>query len=375
MQKLVEIIREEIVKEGEIPFSRFMELALYHPRYGYYRKGMVPIGKLGDYYTSPTVHKLFGFLIGRQIKEIIEYLDLDKITLVEAGAGRGHLAGDIGEYFSNYAKELVEKLELIIIEPHQIYREIQYRETKSHFKRIEFLDTIDDLSDFNGVFYSNELFDAFPVDIVEFDSNRVYQIYVSFEGSSFVEKRGALTEEVRDFLSSFEFTFKEKFRTEVSHQAATFYSKVTEKLQKGAVLTIDYGYNFAEYLSSTRNRGTLMCYYRHQAFENPYVRVGGQDITAHVNFSVLRKIGEKNGLITEGYNEQQYFLMGCGFVEEVERLKGELTQKAFEEEMQKIKALIMPGGMGTTFKFFLQSKNLSAEKYCGFSYRNVKDGL
>lgn len=375
MPSLFEIIKREIVGKGDLPFSRFMELCLYHPSYGYYRKGSVPIGKLGDYYTSPTVHKLFGFLIARQIKEIIETLKLNKTILVEAGAGRGHLARDIGEYFSEYEKELASRIELLIIEPHQSYREIQYKETKNYFNKVEFIDTIENLPDFEGIFYSNELFDAFPVDIIEYDGNNLLQIYVAFDGASFIEKKGELSKEVSHFLSSFPVTFKEKFRTEVCPASASFYATISERLKKGAVLTIDYGYNMDEYLSLGRNRGTLMCYYRHQAFENPYIRVGEQDLTAHVNFSVLKMVGEQHGLKTEGYNEQQYFLMGCGFVEEVERLKAKMTQSAFEEEMQKIKVLIMPGGMGTTFKFFLQSKGLSLNSCCGFSYRNNKNSL
>lgn len=375
MTPLFEIIKAEIAQKGELPFSRFMELCLYYPTYGYYRKGSVPIGKFGDYYTSPTVHKLFGFLVARQIKEIVVTMSLGRITLVEAGAGRGHLARDIGEYFSHYDREVADKLELLIVEPHAPYREIQHRETKEYFKKIDFVDTIDDLDEFEGVFYSNELFDALPVDIVEYDGERLWQVYVSTDGKGFVEKRGPLTVEVSNFLSTFSITFNERFRTEISPASAAFYKALSGKLKAGAIITIDYGYTMEEYLSPTRNRGTLMCYYRHQAFENPYVRVGEQDITAHVNFSVLKRVGEEEGLKTEGYTEQQYFLMGCGFVEEVERLKETMEQADFEEAMQKIKLLIMPGGMGTTFKVLLQSKGLAMERYCGFGFRNIKDSL
>jgi len=375
MNVLFEIIKREIEACGPITFSRFMELCLYHPDFGYYRKGSLPIGKIGDYYTSPTVHKLFGYLVARQIKEVVDFLGVEKILLVEAGSGKGHLARDIGEYFKICEKNLSDRMNLLIIEPHKPYRDIQLKETRDFFRSVDFISSVGELQNFAGVFYSNELFDAFPVDMLEFDGKELKQIYVSCDGKSFFELKEKVSEEIVEFLARFSVTLPEHIRTEVSPMSASFYETVAKKIEKGAILTIDYGYTMQEYFSQRRNRGTLMCYYRHQAFENPYMRVGEQDLTAHVNFSILKSIGEKAGFRTEGYAEQQYFLMGCGFIEEVEKLRNLLNQDVFEQEMQKIKALIMPGGMGTTFKVMLQTKGVVAEKFCGFSYRNYKNAL
>ncbi len=372
---LFEIIREEITKNDRITFSRFMELCLYHPAFGYYRKGHVPIGRFGDYYTSPTVHKLFGFLVAKQIEEIMAHMDGERMLLVEAGAVRGHLAIDIGEYFKKNNPSFYGRLELIIVEPHKPYRDIQFRETRDFFSKIDFSDTIEELGEINGVFYSNELFDAFPVDIVEFDGESLRQVYVGFFNGKFVEILDNPGEEVKKFIDRFGITFEDRLRTEITLKATEFYGNLVAFLKRGAVLTIDYGYTMEEYLSQKRNRGTLMCYYRHQAHEDPFIKVGEQDITAHVNFSILKRVGEETGLVTAGYTEQQYFLMGCGFVDEVEMLKASLPQDEFEREIQKIKALMLPGGMGTTFKCLLQTKGINKDIFCGFTYRNNKNFL
>lgn len=370
MNNLAEIIKNEIKKTGSIPFSRFMELCLYHPTYGYYRKNYLPIGKYGDYYTSPTVHKFFGFLVARQIMEIIKNIDSKHVTLVEAGAGKGHLARDIGEYFKNNGKTLSDKLNLIIIEPHKPYREIQFKETKGFFNSIDFVDSPEELPNIEGVFYSNELFDSFPVEIIEFDGRDMFQIFVSYEDSRFFEIKKDLTQELLKIFEKFQINFTEALRTEFSPQALKFYEDIAKKIDTGGILTIDYGYTNEEFFSQTRNRGTLMCYYRHNVSEDPFIRIGEQDLTAHVNFSLLKQIGEYEGFQTSGYTKQQYFLMGCGFMEEAEHLKALTTQQEFEDEMRKIKVLLIPGGMGTTFKVLFQSKGVSIKNPCGFSFKN-----
>ena len=178
----------------------------------------------------------------------------------------------------------------------------------------------------------------------------MFQIFVSYENSRFVEIKKDLSQELINIFGRFQINFTQAIRTEISPQALKFYEDVLKKIAVGGSLTIDYGYTNEEFFSQTRNRGTLMCYYRHNVSEDPFVRVGEQDLTAHVNFSFFKQVGENEGFQTSGYTEQQYFLIGCGFMEEVEQLKALTTQREFEEEMRKIKVLLIPGGMGTTFK-------------------------
>lgn len=370
MSGLKEIIHDEIRRDGPIPFSRFMELCLYHPQKGYYRKNFLPIGKSGDFYTSPCVHKLFGHILAKQIKELIELISDDEISIIEAGAGRGHLARDIGEYFKLYEKALQKKINLIIIEPHIPFRDIQYKELKDFYNKVEFAGLPDNLPVLSGVFYSNELFDAFPVEVLVKEHGELKQIYIDCDGKVFFEKKDAVTDEVSAFLKEYSIEIPDNFRTEIAPSITGFYRKALNKIKTGASLTIDYGYSQKEYLSERRNRGTLMGYYRHTAVDDPYIRAGEQDLTAHVNFSILKSLGEAEGFFTAGYTEQEYFLMGAGFIEEAERLKANLSAAEYENEIKKAKTLVMPGGMGSIFKVLLQEKGLNRKDFSGFKFRN-----
>lgn len=369
-KELEKVLIDEIKENGPIPFSKFMELCLYHPQLGYYRKGYLPIGKGGDFYTSPCVHSIFGYTIARQIIEFIKAIGNDNIFLIEAGAGRGHLARDIGEYLKS--KNI--NLKLIIIEPHNLFREIQFKEVKDFYSEILFLNAPNDLPTLNGIFYCNELFDSFPVDIIENLNGTIYQIYVDFEKGVFKEILMPLTDEVRNFIDFWKLRIPTGFRTEISISSISFYKELLQKLKKGFSLIIDYGYTKEEFFESHRNKGTLMCYKNHLADENPYELVGEKDITAHVNFSLLARLGESLGFDTAGYTDQQYFLMGTGILEEIESLKNSLTQDEYEREIGKIKNLILYS-MGHTFKFLCQKKGVEKEDFSGFIIRNYKKYL
>lgn len=368
-KKLKEIIIYEIKEKGPIPFSKYMDLCLYHPEYGYYRQKHPPIGKIGDYYTSPCVHKVFGYIIAKHIIEIINDIDNEKFYIVEAGAGSGYLLRDIGEYFSNRYPEILDKVHIIIIEPNKFYREIQFNSFSRFFKDVIFIDFPHELPEFCGVFYSNELFDSMPVEILQTDQNgKIRQIFVDFKDDKFIEVIDKPDEELIAFLNKWHIKIPENFRTEVSIAMESFYNQVVKKIKKGAVLTIDYGYTRSELFDASHNRGTLMCYYKHTVTENPYIRTGIQDITFHIDFTLLKDIGEKAGMKTLGFIEQSYFLMGTGIIEELEKIKNENFDN-YQAEVIKIKNLILPGGMGDTFKFFEQCKGISIIPK-GFSLKN-----
>lgn len=373
-KKLKEIIIDEIKINGPIPFSKYMSLCLYHPEYGYYRQTHPPIGKAGDYYTSPCVHKIFGYLIAKHIIEILDVINDKDIYIIEAGAGSGYLLRDIGEYFSDRCPDILNKIKLIIIEPNKFYREIQYNNASQFFKNIIFTDSPDELTTFNGIFYSNELFDSMPVEILQTDEfGHIKQVFVDIIDDNFIELLANPEEKILSFLNNWNIKIPENFRTEISPDMEQFYKKIVKKINKGAILTIDYGYPRNELFDPSHNRGTLMCYYKHTVSENPFIRVGNQDITFHIDFTLLKDIGEKHGMETVGYIEQSYFLMGTGIIEELEKLK-EQNPENYQREIIKIKNLMLPGGMGDTFKFFEQTKELSIIPK-GFSYKNKKNLL
>ncbi|MCX7991644.1 MAG: SAM-dependent methyltransferase [Proteobacteria bacterium] len=369
-KKLQDIISEEIAQSGPIPFSRFMERCLYHPQFGYYRKTYLPIGKSGDFYTSPCVHSIFGHTIARQIVEFLDTIEDNNIFLIEAGAGRGHLARDIGEYLKNNKIDV----SLIIIEPHKAFRDIQLSEVKDFFKEVIFLNSPEDLSPIKGVFYCNELFDSFPVEIIENLDGKIYQVYVDFQEGVFKEVLLPVSDGIMNFINFWDIKIPDGFRTEICPSAESFYKNILSNIKEGFSLIIDYGYTQEEFFLSHRRKGTLMCYKSHLADENPYELVGEKDITAHINFSLISKIGEKAGFDTVGFTDQQYFLMGCGILEEIELLKNSLSQRDYEREIAMIKNLIL-NSMGYVFKFLCQKKGVSKTSFKGFSIRNYRKNL
>lgn len=368
---LKEIIIDEIKRNGPIPFSKFMNFCLYHPKYGYYRQTLPPIGKTGDYYTSPCVHKIFGYIIAKHLIEILDLIIEKETYIIEAGAGSGYLLRDIGEFFSSRKQDILNKLNIIIIEPNKFYREIQFKNASQFFKNITFIESPNDLPNFNGVFYSNELFDSMPAEIIQTDETGIIkQVFVDFIDDNFVELLENPEEKIISFLDNWNIRIPENFRTEISLDMEVFYKELTKKITQGAILTIDYGYPRDELLDSSHNRGTLMCYYKHTVSENPFIRIGNQDITFHIDFSLLKDIGENNGMETVGFIEQSYFLMGTGIIEELEKLNQQDPEN-YQREIIKIKNLMLPGGMGDTFKFFEQTKGISIIPK-GFSYKNKR---
>ncbi len=369
-KELQDLIIEEIEKNGPITFSRFMDLCLYHPKWGYYRKSYLPIGKAGDFYTSPCVHSIFGHTLAKQIIEFLEAMGTTDLFLIEAGAGRGHLAKDIGEYLRK--KDIF--LKLIIIEPHKSFRDIQYREVRDYYKEVIFLNDPQELKPLEGIFYCNELFDSFPVEIIENIDDNLKQVGVIYDRGIFSEVLMPLTNELREFIDFWNINIPPGFRFELSPSSLSFYKNILNNITKGFSLIIDYGYSQEEFFFSHRRKGTLMCYKNHLADENPYELVGDKDITAHINFSLFSKTGEMLGFDTVGFTDQQYFLMGCGILEEIEALRNGLTQKEYEAEIAKIKNLILHS-MGYVFKFLCQKRGIDKKEYKGFSIRDYKKNL
>ena len=342
MRELEAIIAEEIKEKGPITFKRFMELALYHPRYGYYSKGP-SIGRKGDFYTSSSVGSIFGRTLARALAEMLDVAGAS--TVVEMGAGTGDLAVDVIEGF----REMGRDVEYLIVERSAGMRSVENERLLSLGVRQVELDGMEPVC---GVFFSNELVDAFPVHLVKREGGRLREVYVDYR-DGFVEVLGEPSDErIEEFFRIQQVELPEGFITEVNLEMVDWLEKLSRVLKRGFLLTIDYGYTKREFYSPVRSRGTLMCYYRHTASENPYVRVGEQDITSHVNFSALALYGERFGFRVVGFTNQANFLIDAGILE--------LARD--ERELLQVKTLVMPGaGMGEMFKVLVQARGIDGE--------------
>jgi SAM-dependent MidA family methyltransferase len=366
---LKEKIIERIESEGPINFETFMEMALYYPGLGYYTKDSTKIGRAGDFYTSPHLHSIFGAMIGRQMEEMWTIIgNPDIFHVVEMGAGMGYLAKDMLEYLEG--KEIFKHLKYTIVEVNPKVRAKQ-QELLSKFKdNIKWIFSIDEIEPVTGCFLSNELLDAFPVRLIEVSNNPdngLKEIYVSIDGDDLVEIKMPCSTEVKTYLNEFDIKLPEGYKTEVNLKIKDWLIEVTNKLLEGFILTIDYGYPAQDYYSEDRNRGTLLCYYQHQINENPYQNIGEQDLTAHVNFSSLKKWGDELGLKSLGFCSQGTYLVSLGIGEIIKELYGD-SPDVFD--VAKIKGLIMPQGMGESHKVMIQYKGKTELGLRGFSFRN-----
>ncbi len=322
---LIREIRRDIeASGGRITFERFMELALYHPQFGYYTSSHEAIGKRGDYFTSVSVGPLFGKLLAKQFLKYREELGSPtEFEVVEFGGHRGQLRADV-----------------LAAAPDLRYRIIEAG---------------DPLPDpIVGCVFSNEFLDALPVHVVQVKDGAWQEIYVTGE---FKELLGPLsTPRLPEYLQDLPVQHMEGYRTEVNLRALDWLADVARRLKRGWSVSIVYGYVRPEYFAALHRDGSLLCYDQHTMSANPYAHIGEQDITAHVDFTSLIEHGKKLGLEPVLFTDQSHYLLQIGeseIAEIVERTAGQPSK-----ERAAIQQLLHPEMMGRTFKVLVQRRGI-----------------
>lgn len=369
---LKRFILSKIKNNGPIPFSQFMQWCLYHPEYGYYRSGKVCIGKDGDYYTSPCVHPLFGGLIAKQLVQMSQYVEGPFFDVVEMGGGRGFLCEDILKWIRENHEDLYSHLRYYLIETSPFLLKEQEERLRSYEKegKVFWMDLkLFEIGrdQMTGCFLSNELVDSFPVHRVVMDQGILKEVYVTHDHGQLKEQLGEVSDpKISSYFHSMGITLQEGQRAEVNLMALDWMEQVARYLREGFVLTIDYGDLSRELYSPYRMDGTFLCYYQHQISEDPFIRLGRQDMTSHVNFTRLIQKGEEMGLKLTGLVSQSQFLIALGLFQEMESL---LENRSEIEGLQlrlSLKYLIEPErGMGERFKVLIQHKGVDHPKLDG----------
>ena len=363
MNELIQIIKDRIRMSGPITFAKFMQLALYHQGYGYYSSDRTRIGKEGDYYTSPCVHPAFGEIIGRFIYKVYKTLDIQEFTIVEMGAGKGYLALDVLDSIKRDQPEFYSNLNYLMVEISPTLVEEEKSILKDHIRKIKFLNSISEIEDEEvaGVFISNELLDSFPFHRLKYIKDNFQEIYVGLVNDQFTEILDSLsTIELKNYIDRYDIEFREGQEVEINLNAGKWLSDVSRVITRGFVLTIDYGFLAPELFNPTRMTGTSKCLYKHSANDDPLTHIGEQDITAHVDFSNLIRVGESVGLNTFKYITQGQFLIDWGILDIVERYssKDKSSKTSEQKHILAIKNLFLPELMGDKFKVLIQEKNL-----------------
>jgi SAM-dependent MidA family methyltransferase len=295
----------------------------------------------------------------------------DVFYILEPGAGAAYLCRDVLDYLNS--RNLIKHFMYIIQENNEYVKKRQQHLLGKYSDKVQWVSSLKEIGNVKGCVFSNELLDAFPVKIIE-HTETVQEVYVTYDRDEFTEKPARLrTEKIFDYFNSFGIQLPRKYRTEVNLKIRDWLLKLSNILSEGFVMTIDYGYPAQDYYSEERNRGTLLCYHKHQYNENPYQFVGEQDITAHVNFSSVRKWGEECGFKTIGFCQQGVYLVSLGIDEMIQALPQDSKEYLFE--ISKIKKLILPGTLGETHKVLIQYKGDSAPELRGFKIKNQKDRL
>ena len=353
-------------------FEQFMSMALYDPELGYYNTESGKIGREGDFYTSSHLHPVFGSIIGRQIFELWDLMGRpDNFRIVEMGGGAGHFCKDLLDSLRSVDKfaDFFRTLKYTIIERSPAMRNKQQGLLSGLTDKIEWLSSLSECGGITGCIFSNELLDAFPVHLVRMEES-LKEIYLDFdEDKGFMEIAGDLSnEEILTYFRDFSVEIRKGYTTEVNLRIRDWLKEINEVLERGFVLTIDYGYPAWDYYSEDRDRGTLMCYHKHQVIENPYLNIGQQDITAHVNYSAVKKWGEDIGIKTAGFCGQGVFMMSLGIDEDIKKIAEGPGDYVFE--IARIKKLILPQGLGESHKVMIQYKGVEPPILQGFSIRN-----
>ena len=352
-------IRRRIAEQGRITFAEFMELALYWPEGGHY-SSLHPSKPLENFYTATTAHPAFGSLLSLQLFQVWQLLERPcPFWVVEMGGADGLLARDILAYCGHLPPDFRDSLRYLCLDRSQAPGGAQDSVQRITASSLPLKGVV-------GCFLSNELVDAFPVHRVTMSDGRLQEVYVTLRDGGLVEElEEPSTPALQERLDAVNVTLEEGRVVEVNLAAGIWMESVAAALDRGFVITIDYGTSARELYSRPDVGGTLRCYHRHMEVGNPYRRIGEQDITSQVDFTSLVSQGRRHGLEVLGYVTQGHFLRALGLGHMVRRLRAEgLEQRRVEANSIGMLELVKAGGMGD-FKVLVQGKKVGTPSLWG----------
>ena len=359
------LLAEEIKKHRNwIPFSRFMELVLYAPQYGYYTGGSHKIGNDGDFITAPTLTPLFARTLARQLQEL---LPQTAGNIYEFGAGTGQLAADL----LNNLSDGINRYYIIEISPELAARQKDLIQTLAPqaAQKIVHLSALPET--FDGIIIGNEVLDAMPVEIIRKDEGGSFEhVGVCLDNDRFTYLARPLHDLQLSALASLYFPkITSPYTSELHPQQYAFIRTLASRLEHGCMIFIDYGFDAAQYYHPQRNQGTLIGHYRHHVIHNPFDFIGLADLTSHVNFTDIAQAGTDAGLDLIGYLPQSHFLLNLGITELLAQT-GKTDSAAYIREAAAVQKLIDQHEMGELFKVIAFGKNINID-WTGFCFGDI----
>lgn len=364
---LAAILFDRIRSHGPISFAEYMDACLYHPEHGYYTKANQDSRR--DYFTSGDVRPLFARLLARQFHQMWEHLGRPSpFALVEAGAGTGTLAREVLDFLQDSHPEFYSALHYVAVERSDARRALQAPALTAHFARGKASSSAQMPQEVaRGCIFSNELFDAMPVHRVIGPAGHEREIFVDLGANGFCEVIKPLSSPcLAEYLAQQGIALADDQQAEICLEACDWIEGAGRSLNRGFVLTIDYGHAARDLYDHRHMRGTLLAYMRHRAGENYFQSPGQQDLTAHANFTALDLYGRQAGLAHTGFTSQTNFLMALARHGNF----ADLESDAMNEQQQArarllFKTLIYPEGMGETFHVLIQHKGVEGPHLAG----------
>jgi SAM-dependent MidA family methyltransferase len=364
-EQLVQLIRQEMERSAgkAIPFQQYMELCLYAPEIGYYTGNRTKVGKKGDFYTSSAIGGLLGEMLAcHMVKKLTEKAS-DIYEIVEWGGGNGQLALQILDKLRSDFPDFYKQLHFVEIERSEYHRGLQRNNLDKHIDVISFWspEQWKERGKRTQTFiFSNELLDAFPVHRVRYKAGQLYELYVGWDETkqTFYESEYICKSiQLIDYFKKENIVLHEGQTAEINLAADQWLYEIANWLEDGHIITIDYGDTANEIYAAYRMHGTLLCYKGHQAYDNPYIHPGEQDITTHINFSACIHSGIKGGIKEWKLQTQKEFLVQEGILELLQNDTSRDPFSPIAKRNRAIRQLLLGDQMSELFKVLQQTKN------------------
>ncbi|MDZ4730905.1 MAG: SAM-dependent methyltransferase [Xanthomonadales bacterium] len=367
-RQLCACIREELATSGFMPFSRFMEMALYQPGLGYYSAGLHKLGAAGDFVTAAELGSLFAACLAKQVEQIGQ--KLGRYNILELGAGSGRMAIDLLQQIDPERSPqryfiLERSADLRAVQQQQLAAAVPHWRDRVHWLNQP------PTEDWQGVLLANEVIDALAVERFRLGSGEIKQMGVrlangdSYENPLFEWAYRSAPDYLTFEVEQLQLDCSRPYQSEIQPELASWLATVSAKLKRGVALFVDYGYPRREYYLPERTDGTLICNYRHRAHDGVFFWPGLQDISAFVDFTALAEAGEACGLELSGYTSQTLFLLGCGLDQLLTSRMDAATDHGLSLQAEA-KQLTLPGMMGERFQVMALKRDLD-EALRGFA--------
>lgn len=345
-----------------ISYAEYMDLALYHPEKGYYMKEKKKIGKSGDFYTTSNIHPVFAKLFARFVHELVTAAKIEPY-FCEFGAGEGRFAHGFLQELKRHYPETFMKLTYLIVEMSPYHRQQQSKllHTFPEGKILTYssLSTLmEQFPAFQGIVFSNELFDAFPVHVITKRGGTLFEIMVGINDNGELMETCVPCEnnEIAEWLKRYFPPVQPEQRVEVPLAMTNFLERLATWIDKGLVITIDYGYTNEEWLLPERKDGSLRGYKDHQMITKPLLYPGEMDLTTHIPLTAFETIGQQHDLQLLARMKQQQFVLQLGILDYLQEHYDPNPFSDVSKQNRAIRSLLMDGGISSAFEVIVQQK-------------------